>query len=477
MEHQEPSAVCPWRLSMEDSSLSKGKKKRWKLSNIFGGCAIANGECLDTNRTITRGEYKNTFNASSFSWGYPDFMPLIELHDPQKGFIVNDVCIVGAKVFVGKHMPTPENRVSQVASLTGHTNVDVQNLKLEGKDTDDKACEDLQVLWEELGKYRSDLTWLEPHVQSALGIKNYEEKALYVEKLKKNVTDHELETKRLKTKLVAAEKNLDMERDLLKEKGIQERDKWSLSLALEIFILLIMHTKFKFVEIERQETNAEIQPFEKFTWKIENFSYLTNLKKIYSQSQPFVLGSYLWRIVLYPTGNKRKDAVDDLSIYLQALETANESEGWSRDVKVKLVVFNQLNTNMTIIRENKHDYNAKEDNRGFASFMSLTELHNPEKGFIVKDACIVGAEVLVSKSSCEKQVSVEPTKQVDAELGYVEKVTEAEKLKENMVFLELEMERLKVKSVAAEANVDIERNLLKSKGFEEIDLDSPLTFF
>jgi hypothetical protein len=82
-----------------------------------------------------------------------------------------------------------------------------------------------------------------------------------------------------------------------------------------------------------------------------------------------------------------------------------------------------------ILPENNHDYNAKEDNRGFASFMSLTELHNPKKGFIVKDACIVGAEVLVSKSSREKQVSqgvnssvspvsVEPTKQVDAELGY-----------------------------------------------------------
>jgi hypothetical protein len=56
------------------------------------------------------------------------------------------------------------------------------------------------------------------------------------------------------------------------------------------------------------------------------------------------------RIVLYPTGNKRKNAVNDISIYLQALEMANESEGWSRDVKVKLVVFNQLNTNMTIIR-------------------------------------------------------------------------------------------------------------------------------
>jgi hypothetical protein len=147
-------------------------------------------------------------------------MPLVELSDPQKGFIVNDVCIVGAEVFVGKRKLTPGSQVSQAASFTGHTNVDVQNLKLEGKDTDDKACDDLQVLWEELEKYRSDLTWLEPHVQSAIGIKNYVEKALYVEKLKKNVTDHELETKRLKIKLVAAEKNLNMERDLLKEKGI-----------------------------------------------------------------------------------------------------------------------------------------------------------------------------------------------------------------------------------------------------------------
>jgi hypothetical protein len=164
--------------------------------------------------------HRNEFNASSDNWGYSSFMPLVDLRDPQKGFIVNDVCIVGAEVFVGKHKLAPESQASQSASLTGHTNVDVQKPKPEVKDTKDKACEDLQVLWEELEKYRSDLTWLEPHVQSALGIKNYVEKALQVEKLKKNVVDQELETKRLKTKLVAAEKNLDMERDLLKEKCI-----------------------------------------------------------------------------------------------------------------------------------------------------------------------------------------------------------------------------------------------------------------
>ncbi|GAU17575.1 hypothetical protein TSUD_341190 [Trifolium subterraneum] len=283
--------------------------------------------------------------------------------------------------------------------------------------------------------------------------------------------------------------------------------------------------------MERREINVEIQPFETFTWKIENFSNLKNVKKIKSGS--FILGGYLWRIVLFPKGNKKKRANNRLSIYLEALETANESEGWSRDTKFKLVVFNQLNTNMTIIRESKHDYNAKEVSWGCASFMSLTELRNPENGFIVKGVCIVGAQVFVSKSNREKQVnqevdltvspvSIEPTKQVDAyttlgrviillqtskvkdmneqdrkelqvlwdqlkksnfdltwlepqvqsALGmksYVEKALEAEKLKENMVYLELETERLKVKSVAAEANLNIERNLLKSKGFEEID--------
>ncbi|KAK2364554.1 ubiquitin-specific protease [Trifolium repens] len=315
--------------------------------------------------------------------------------------------------------------------------------------------------------------------------------------------------------------------------------------------------------MELQESITEI--FEKFTWKIHNFSRL-NADKMYSE--PFVINGYPWRILLYPKGIK----VDNyLSIYLEAMKTANMSEGWSRGVKFKLVVFNQLNTNMTITNESNHDFNAKEPDWGFASFMSLTKLH--EKGFLEKDACIVGAEVFVSKSTLEKRVSqtvnlttsfgsqagqmkvevpslkperrgpslepllpvsspicIEHTKENDAELVsaalgrviyflktrkvkdmneqackdlqvlwdqleksqfdltwlephvkyalglkcYVEKAVEAENLKENMVVLELEMERLKVKSFAAEVNLDAERDLLKAKGYKERDLDSEL---
>jgi hypothetical protein len=42
--------------------------------------------------------------------------------------------------------------------------------------------------------------------------------------------------------------------------------------------------------MEHQESSGEI--FEKFTWKIGNFSRLNNVDKIYSE--PFVLGGYPW---------------------------------------------------------------------------------------------------------------------------------------------------------------------------------------
>ncbi|PNX65497.1 ubiquitin carboxyl-terminal hydrolase family protein, partial [Trifolium pratense] len=49
--------------------------------------------------------------------------------------------------------------------------------------------------------------------------------------------------------------------------------------------------------------------------------------------------------------------------------------------------------------------NKNEDDWGFTSFMTLTGLHDPKEGFIVKNAIIVGAEVFVFKSRNEKQVN------------------------------------------------------------------------
>ncbi|XP_045794341.1 MATH domain and coiled-coil domain-containing protein At3g58370-like [Trifolium pratense] len=322
-------------------------------------------------------------------------------------------------------------------------------------------------------------------------------------------------------------------------------------------------------------SNTEI--FEKFTWKIENFSRW-NVDEIYSE--PFILGGYPWRIQLLPKGYAyKKEEVDEdendyLSIYLEAVKTTNMAEGWSRYVKYKLVIFNQLNSNRTISEEGKQDFNAAEGGVwGFPSFMTLTELHDPEMGFIVKDACIIGAEVFVFKSTLEKPMNraasftisvasgnqngdvevevpmpnpevqdpkletispvsthidaesrkfndlvfaalgrvlyflktrkvkdmndqackelqifwdelkkfkidltwLEP--QVQSALGmksFVEKALQVENLKENIVVIELEADRLKAKLAAAEVSLDVERDLLKAKDIKERDLDSEL---
>ncbi|PNX76300.1 hypothetical protein L195_g032245 [Trifolium pratense] len=92
------------------------------------------------------------------------------------------------------------------------------------KDLNDLACNDLQNFWEELEPFSFDLAWLEPRVQSALGMKNYLEKVKKVEKLKDNAVALELEIMRLKAKVVTLEVNLDAVRDLLKAEDFEERD-------------------------------------------------------------------------------------------------------------------------------------------------------------------------------------------------------------------------------------------------------------
>lgn len=59
--------------------------------------------------------------------------------------------------------------------------------------------------------------------------------------------------------------------------------------------------------MELQETIVEID--EKSTWKTENFSLL-NVEKIYSE--PFVVGGYPWRILLYPHRAQRRQHLINL---------------------------------------------------------------------------------------------------------------------------------------------------------------------
>ncbi|PNY07987.1 ubiquitin carboxyl-terminal hydrolase family protein [Trifolium pratense] len=206
---------------------------------------------VHTYKTITR-EFNHKFNAQDNNQGLNYFMRLPELRDPKCGF-VKDVCIIGVEIFVSKSML--EKQVNQTVNLIDQTKVQVPSPTPEGrglinletilpfssesvfaavgrvlyflktrkvKDMNAQACKDLQVLWDELQNFQFDLTWLEPHVQSALGMKSYAERAMQVQKLKDSLVVLKLETKKLEEKLVAAEFNLYVESDLLKAKGMKE---------------------------------------------------------------------------------------------------------------------------------------------------------------------------------------------------------------------------------------------------------------
>ncbi|KAK4581873.1 hypothetical protein RGQ29_025152 [Quercus rubra] len=140
--------------------------------------------------------------------------------------------------------------------------------------------------------------------------------------------------------------------------------------------------------VENQQ--VEDPPSMKFTWTIDNFTRL-NTKKHYSEV--FVVGSYKWRILVFPKGNN----VDHLSMYLDVADSSTLPYGWSRYAQFSLAVVNQVHSKYSIRKDTQHQFNARESDWGFTSFMPLSDLYDPARGYLVNDACVIEAEVAVRK--------------------------------------------------------------------------------
>ncbi|KAF5930202.1 hypothetical protein HYC85_031075 [Camellia sinensis] len=128
----------------------------------------------------------------------------------------------------------------------------------------------------------------------------------------------------------------------------------------------------------------------RFTWKIENFSGL-NTRKLYSDF--FVVGGYKWRILIFPKGNN----VDHLSMYLDVADSSNLPYGWIRYAQFSLAVVNQIHNKYSVRKETQHQFNARESDWGFTSFMPVSELYDPGRGYLANDTCIIEAEVAVRR--------------------------------------------------------------------------------
>ncbi|KAG5549820.1 hypothetical protein RHGRI_014957 [Rhododendron griersonianum] len=142
------------------------------------------------------------------------------------------------------------------------------------------------------------------------------------------------------------------------------------------------------------------RPSEPFTWKIENFSKLKT-KKLYSDT--FYSGGYKWRVLIYPKGNN----VEYLSLYLDVGDSATLPYGWTRYARFSVSMINQIHNTLTVRKDTQHQFDEREFDWGFTSFLPLKVLNDPGQGFLLNDTIIVEADVTVPNPHNSKLETVE----------------------------------------------------------------------
>lgn len=216
------------------------------------------------------------FCANSDDWGYPSYMELARLESPSNGYVLNDKLIAevefsevrfeGMQVvgqIIEKALLPKDDDFDEFKGLGKIEKSLVPNLEevctwhpslldckktrshkftewaftslgrvlqflknKKWKDMNEKACEELQQLWEELEMSKLDLSWLEPLVKSALNMKGYGEKVEKVKKKKEKLAMLESEMNMIKEKLVNIEQSIEKMRQELvdTEKDFEEKD-------------------------------------------------------------------------------------------------------------------------------------------------------------------------------------------------------------------------------------------------------------
>ncbi|KAJ4721562.1 Ubiquitin carboxyl-terminal hydrolase 12 [Melia azedarach] len=121
----------------------------------------------------------------------------------------------------------------------------------------------------------------------------------------------------------------------------------------------------------------------KHVWKIENFSKLNAGSY---DSEVFEAGRQKWKIIFYP---KR---ADNLSLYLKLAEVTPASNVLA---EYTLRILDQVNAKHISKKIRKHSFTASSPDWGWTNFVLSSDFHNPASGYLVKDVCLVDAEVTV----------------------------------------------------------------------------------
>ncbi|KAK7836497.1 ubiquitin carboxyl-terminal hydrolase 12 [Quercus suber] len=151
------------------------------------------------------------------------------------------------------------------------------------------------------------------------------------------------------------------------------------------------------MDISRSISDA---PPTHYTVKIQSLSLLAKNSIERYETGAFESGGYKWKLVIYPNGNKIKNANEHVSLYL-AIEAADSlPPGWEVHAVFRFFLLDQTRDNYLIIQDTtkkEKRFRGMKLEWGLDKAISIKAFNDVSNGFLVDDTCVFGAEVFVCK--------------------------------------------------------------------------------
>ncbi|KAL5755879.1 hypothetical protein ACOSQ2_020625 [Xanthoceras sorbifolium] len=134
-----------------------------------------------------------------------------------------------------------------------------------------------------------------------------------------------------------------------------------------------------------------------YLFKIKSFSQLSKSSVEKVCSDDFEAGGYKWKLRIYPTGDKSRNVKDNISIYLELVDTKSLPAGWEVNVISNFFIFNHLQnkyfSNTDVVQTRYHSMKTR---FGIAKYIYLNTFSNLENGYLFDDTCVLGVEKCLS---------------------------------------------------------------------------------
>ncbi|KAI6672624.1 hypothetical protein NL676_000530, partial [Syzygium grande] len=135
-----------------------------------------------------------------------------------------------------------------------------------------------------------------------------------------------------------------------------------------------------------------------YVLKIESFSLFAMNNEKY-ESNEFEAEGYKWKLILYPNGDKSRNAEDHISVYLAVSGTSPFQLGGAIHAVVSFSLYDQICNKYLTKQGRVAMFHALKAEWGVPRYIPLKILADPSNGYLVDDTCVFGVEVFVIKSS------------------------------------------------------------------------------